>query len=107
MSCCLQLLYCTAATCMKARQNLGDRKRETDRRAGQNCFREDEPAPDESAATDAAERRGGETVTNSDPNREPDRDDRGRRAEHPQEISRAGWRDILLRVWQNLGRDNA
>jgi membrane protein len=91
---------------VKTRQNLGDRKREAHRSAGQNCFPEDEPALDESAAIDAADRRAGETVTNCDSNREPDRDDRGRRAQHPREISPAGWRDILLRVWQNLGRDN-
>jgi membrane protein len=33
-------------------------------------------------------------------------DPHGRTAAHPQEIPRAGWRDILARVWQNLGRDN-
>jgi membrane protein len=32
--------------------------------------------------------------------------DRGRSAERPQELPRAGWRDILVRVWQNLGRDS-
>lgn len=33
--------------------------------------------------------------------------DRGRGATHPGEISLAGWRDILLRVWQRLSDDNA
>ena len=33
--------------------------------------------------------------------------DRGRSAQRPQEIPRSGWRDILLRVWQRLGTDNA
>ncbi|MDB6041808.1 MAG: hypothetical protein JWM63_359 [Gammaproteobacteria bacterium] len=92
---------------MKTRQNLRDRKREADRSAGQNCLREAEPAPAENTAVDAADHRADETVTNGDSNREPDHDERGRRAEHPKEISAAGWRDILLRVWQNLGRDNA
>ena len=32
---------------------------------------------------------------------------RGRTAEHPREIPRAGWRDILLRVREKIGRDNA
>lgn len=32
---------------------------------------------------------------------------RGRAARTPSEIPRAGWRDILLRVWQKLGDDNA
>ena len=31
---------------------------------------------------------------------------RGRGARTPSEIPRAGWRDILLRVWQRLGDDN-
>jgi membrane protein len=31
---------------------------------------------------------------------------RGRDARTPSEIPRAGWRDILLRVWQKLGDDN-
>ncbi|HUN71330.1 MAG TPA: YihY/virulence factor BrkB family protein [Steroidobacteraceae bacterium] len=31
---------------------------------------------------------------------------RGRAARTPSEIPRAGWRDILLRVWQKLGDDN-
>jgi membrane protein len=33
--------------------------------------------------------------------------DRGRGARHPHEIPRNGWRDILLRVWQKIGADNA
>jgi membrane protein len=32
---------------------------------------------------------------------------RGREAEVPSEIPRLGWRDILLRVWQKIGQDNA
>jgi peptide deformylase len=31
---------------------------------------------------------------------------RGRAAHTPSEIPRAGWRDILLRVWRRLGQDN-
>lgn len=31
---------------------------------------------------------------------------RGRSARVPSEIPRAGWRDILLRIWQKLGDDN-
>ena len=31
---------------------------------------------------------------------------RGRHARTPSEIPRAGWRDILLRVWQKIGDDN-
>jgi len=31
---------------------------------------------------------------------------RGRDAQTPSEIPKAGWRDILLRVWQKLGDDN-
>jgi len=31
---------------------------------------------------------------------------RGRSAHAPSEIPRAGWRDILLRVWRKLGEDN-
>jgi membrane protein len=91
---------------VKTRQKLGDRTREADHRAGQISHREGEAARDARAAIDAADRRTGETVTDNDSSREPDRDDRGRQAEHPHEISQAGWRDILLRVWQNLGRDN-
>jgi membrane protein len=30
----------------------------------------------------------------------------GRTAAYPKEIPKAGWRDIVMRVWQNLGRDN-
>lgn len=33
-------------------------------------------------------------------------DDRGRSAELPRDIPRRGWRDILLRVWEDLGKDN-
>ena len=33
--------------------------------------------------------------------------DRGRHARRPSEIPRAGWRDILLRVWRKIGEDNA
>lgn len=32
---------------------------------------------------------------------------RGRTARHPTEFPAAGWRDILLRVWQKIGQDNA
>ncbi len=34
-------------------------------------------------------------------------DAHGRTATHPKEIPPRGWRDIAVRVWQNLGRDNA
>lgn len=34
-------------------------------------------------------------------------DAHGRAAAHPTEIPKKGWRDICMRVWQNLGRDNA
>ena len=33
-------------------------------------------------------------------------DVRGRTATHPKQIPGPGWRDIFMRVWQNLGRDN-
>lgn len=36
---------------------------------------------------------------------EPD-DPHGRTAEHPRDIPSRGWRDITVRVWHNLGRDN-
>ncbi|HEY2036199.1 MAG TPA: YihY/virulence factor BrkB family protein [Steroidobacteraceae bacterium] len=43
----------------------------------------------------------------SDPERaERDEPGRGRAARTPSEIPRAGWRDILLRVWQKLSEDN-
>jgi membrane protein len=32
--------------------------------------------------------------------------ERGREADHPSEIPALGWRDILLRVWQQIGADN-
>jgi membrane protein len=32
--------------------------------------------------------------------------ERGREADHPSEIPGSGWRDILLRVWQQIGADN-
>jgi membrane protein len=32
---------------------------------------------------------------------------RGRHARHPGQFPAAGWRDILLRVWQKIGQDNA
>jgi membrane protein len=35
-----------------------------------------------------------------------DNDPHGRTAERPREIPKRGWRDIVARVWQNLGRDN-
>jgi membrane protein len=40
--------------------------------------------------------------------REAEREEpgRGRAARTPSEIPKAGWRDILLRVWQKLGDDN-
>jgi membrane protein len=31
---------------------------------------------------------------------------RGREADRPSQIPRPGWRDILLRVWQQIGEDN-
>lgn len=34
-------------------------------------------------------------------------DPHGRTARHPKEIPTRGWRDIAVRVWQNLSRDNA
>lgn len=37
---------------------------------------------------------------------ERDEPGRGRSARTPSEIPRAGWRDILLRVWQKIGDDN-
>lgn len=40
-----------------------------------------------------------------DPGGDPARD-RGRSAREPQEIPASGWRDILLRVWDRLGREN-
>ena len=43
----------------------------------------------------------------SDPQKaEKDEPGRGRSAHAPSEIPRAGWRDILLRVWRKLGEDN-
>lgn len=33
-------------------------------------------------------------------------DPHGRTAERPKEIPKRGWRDIVTRLWQNLGRDN-
>jgi membrane protein len=39
--------------------------------------------------------------------REVSRDDpHGRTATRPMEIPKRGWRDIVMRVWHNLGRDN-
>src|SRR5579871_2804621 len=32
---------------------------------------------------------------------------RGRHAQHPQDIPKAGWRDILVRTFRKLGQDNA
>jgi membrane protein len=32
--------------------------------------------------------------------------ERGREADYPSEVSALGWRDILLRVWQQIGTDN-
>jgi membrane protein len=32
--------------------------------------------------------------------------ERGREADYPSEVSALGWRDILLRVWQEIGTDN-
>jgi membrane protein len=32
--------------------------------------------------------------------------ERGREADFPSEIPAPGWRDILLRVWQQIGEDN-
>ena len=36
----------------------------------------------------------------------PSQEDRGRSAQDPADIPRAGWRDILLRVMRRIGRDN-
>ena len=33
-------------------------------------------------------------------------DGRGRGAERPSEIPRPGWRDVLWRVWEQIGKDN-
>lgn len=43
-----------------------------------------------------------------DPQTEAERKEpgRGRGARTPSEIPRAGWRDILLRIWQRIGEDN-
>ena len=32
--------------------------------------------------------------------------ERGREADYPSEITASGWRDILLRAWQQIGTDN-
>jgi membrane protein len=32
--------------------------------------------------------------------------ERGGEADYPSEVSALGWRDILLRVWQEIGTDN-
>ncbi|MDB6091010.1 MAG: hypothetical protein JWN85_3794 [Gammaproteobacteria bacterium] len=61
------------------------------------------PIDQDAADSDAADRRTGETVTDGSAGG----DDRGRRAKHPREIPKSGWRDILLRVWHNLGRDSS
>jgi len=50
-------------------------------------------------------------VRPSDPHPDPQAAERsepgrGRSARTPSEITRAGWRDILLRIWQKLGEDN-
>jgi membrane protein len=41
----------------------------------------------------------------ADYERDPN-DVHGRTAAHPKQIPGAGWRDIFMRVWENLGRDN-
>jgi membrane protein len=60
----------------------------------------------DTADSDASDRRYGESDTDDGLDAKDGGTDRGRRAEHPGQIPRAGWRDILLRVWQNLGRDS-
>ena len=47
----------------------------------------------------------GDGASVEDQKRAPE-DAHGRTATHPKEIPKAGWRDIGMRVWQNLGRDN-
>src|SRR5688572_29124265 len=32
--------------------------------------------------------------------------ERGREADYPSEVPASGWRDILLRVWEQIGTDN-
>ena len=32
--------------------------------------------------------------------------ERGRQAERPSQIPRAGWRDILIRTWHEIGNDH-
>jgi membrane protein len=44
-------------------------------------------------------------VDRDDDECDPD-DTHGRTAKHPKEIPQAGWRDIFMRVVQNIGRDN-
>src|SRR6185312_10929359 len=50
-------------------------------------------------------------VSPSDPHSDPQKAERaepgrGRGARTPSEIPRAGWRDILVRVWRKLSEDN-
>lgn len=51
---------------------------------------------DSEISDDRAEARGGRLESG-----------RGRHARGPREFPAAGWRDILLRVWQKIGQDNA
>jgi membrane protein len=32
--------------------------------------------------------------------------ERGREADYPSEVPASGWRDILLRAWEQVGTDN-
>ncbi|MDB6009028.1 MAG: hypothetical protein JWL65_1278 [Gammaproteobacteria bacterium] len=54
---------------------------------------------------DPAVRRVANGASGGDQKREPE-DVHGRTAAYPKEIPKVGWRDIVMRVWQNLGRDN-
>lgn len=54
---------------------------------------------------DPAVRRVANGASPEDQQRDPE-DVHGRTATNPKEIPSRGWRDILMRVWQNLGRDN-
>ena len=101
-----------------------DKECVAERGAGRNARREGDLAPEGSRADEclpdggAADGGAGisgapeagpdrsEADAHSRVNIEPSGDDRGRSAEHPHEISSAGWRDILLRVWHNLRRDS-
>jgi membrane protein len=107
------------ADCSIERGGRRDDERALDRKVVDPRYQVNNPLREGSAAGDAvrhdvdvrrlsgdpAVRKAANGAERDDHERDPN-DVHGRTAGHPKQIPGAGWRDIFMRVWQNLGRDN-